>query len=57
MKLPSLLELSLASNTVTRKQLYRFMVIMRFPHVQCIDGKDVLDDERQRAEVFIRCLF
>ncbi|KAJ3333338.1 Leucine-rich repeat-containing protein 9 [Blyttiomyces sp. JEL0837] len=52
MKLPSLMELSLVANAVTRKQLYRLAVIMRFPQITCIDGKDVLDEERQRAEIF-----
>ncbi|KAI8846431.1 hypothetical protein BC829DRAFT_398533 [Chytridium lagenaria] len=52
MKLPSLLEIHLSANGVTRKQMYRFSIIMRFPHILSIDGKDVLDEERQRAESY-----
>ncbi|KAJ3411055.1 Leucine-rich repeat-containing protein 9 [Chytridiales sp. JEL 0842] len=52
MKLPNLVELNLISNSVTRKQLYRLSVIMRFPQIMCIDEKDVTDEERQRAEVY-----
>ncbi|RKO93872.1 hypothetical protein BDK51DRAFT_18137 [Blyttiomyces helicus] len=52
MKLPSLLEISLVANAVSRKQMYRFALIMRFPQILGIDRKDVTDEERQRAEMY-----
>ncbi|OAJ40643.1 hypothetical protein BDEG_24350 [Batrachochytrium dendrobatidis JEL423] len=52
MKLPSLLEISLASNAVSRKQLYRIALVIRFPQILGIDGKDVADEERQRAHAY-----
>ncbi|KAJ3055221.1 hypothetical protein HK097_011104 [Rhizophlyctis rosea] len=51
MKLPSLLQISLHQNAVHRKHLYRFTIIMRFPHLLSIDNKEVTEDERRRAEV------
>ncbi|KAI8805973.1 hypothetical protein BJ742DRAFT_901172 [Cladochytrium replicatum] len=50
MKLPSLTELSMQGNAVARKQLYRYAVIVRFPHICVIDGVEVTEDERIRAE-------
>ncbi|KAJ3126543.1 Leucine-rich repeat-containing protein 9 [Nowakowskiella sp. JEL0407] len=50
MKLPNLLELSLSANAVARKQMYRYAIIVRFPQIMVIDGKDVVEDERVRAE-------
>ncbi|KAI8896203.1 hypothetical protein BC833DRAFT_598395 [Globomyces pollinis-pini] len=52
MKLPSILEISLASNAVCRKQLYRIGLVIRFPHIMGIDGKEVTNEERQRAHTF-----
>jgi hypothetical protein len=52
MKLPSILEISLAGNSVSRKQLYRIGLVIRFPHIVGIDGKEVTNEERQRAHVF-----
>jgi Leucine-rich repeat len=54
MKLPSLLEISLGSNAVARKQLYRIAIVIRFPQVVVIDGKEVTDEERQRAHVSLK---
>ncbi|KAJ3035655.1 hypothetical protein HDV00_003595 [Rhizophlyctis rosea] len=51
MKLPSLLQITLTANAVARKHMYRFTLIMRFPQLHTIDGKDVTDEERRRAEV------
>ncbi|KAI9356534.1 hypothetical protein DFJ73DRAFT_623012 [Zopfochytrium polystomum] len=51
MKLPSLIEINLAQNAVSRKQLYRLSVILRFPQIICIDDKEVSEEERQRAEM------
>ncbi|KAJ3265551.1 Leucine-rich repeat-containing protein 9 [Chytriomyces hyalinus] len=52
MKLPSLLELSLAANTITRKVLYRVVAVLRFPQIVIIDGREVNDDDRKRAEAY-----
>ncbi|KAI9334738.1 hypothetical protein BDR26DRAFT_866682 [Obelidium mucronatum] len=52
MKLPSLLEISLLSNTITRKILYRVVVVLRFPQIVMIDGRDVSEDDRKRAEAY-----
>ncbi|KAJ3352700.1 Leucine-rich repeat-containing protein 9 [Entophlyctis luteolus] len=52
MKLPSLLELSLLSNTVSRKVLYRVVVVLRLPQVVVIDGREVTEDDRKRAEAY-----
>ncbi|KAI9104748.1 hypothetical protein DFS34DRAFT_575701 [Phlyctochytrium arcticum] len=52
MKLPSLLKLSLGSNAVARKQMYRPCIVLRFPHILAIDSKEVLPDERMRAESY-----
>ncbi len=52
MKLPSILEISLAGNAVCRKQLYRIGLVIRFPHIVGIDGKEVINEERQRAHTF-----
>lgn len=52
MKLPSILEISLANNAVCRKQLYRIGLVIRFPHLIGIDGKEVTNEERQRAHTF-----
>jgi hypothetical protein len=51
MKLPSILEISLAGNAVCRKQLYRLGLAIRFPHIVGIDGREVTNEERQRAHV------
>ncbi|TPX66556.1 hypothetical protein SpCBS45565_g04405 [Spizellomyces sp. 'palustris'] len=52
MKLPSLIEISLAANAVARKQMYRYALVIRFPQIMGIDGKDVTLEERQRAEMY-----
>jgi hypothetical protein len=52
LKLPSILEISLSGNAVSRKQLYRIGLVIRFPHILGIDGKEVTNEERQRAHVF-----
>ncbi|KAJ3329238.1 Leucine-rich repeat-containing protein 9, partial [Kappamyces sp. JEL0680] len=51
MKLPSILEVSLMGNAVCRKQLYRIGLVIRFPHIVGIDGREVTNEERQRAHV------
>jgi hypothetical protein len=51
MKLPSLIELSLAANSVSRKQLCRIAIVIRFPQVVTIDRKKVTEEERHKAHV------
>lgn len=51
MKLPSLIELSLSANSVSRKQLCRIAIVIRFPQVVIIDGKEVSEEERHKAHV------
>ncbi|KAJ3014017.1 Leucine-rich repeat-containing protein 9 [Thoreauomyces humboldtii] len=52
MKIPGLVELSLSSNAVARKQMYRWAIMMRFPLVASIDGCEVVEEERQRAQMY-----
>ena len=57
MKLPSLTEISISNNAICRKQLYRIGLVIRFPHIIEIDGKEVTNEERQRAHVnYFDCL-
>ena len=49
--LPSLSELWLGNNPVARKQLYRPGLIKRLPALQVLDGREILPDERERAEL------
>lgn len=49
--LPSLKELWLGNNPVARKQLYRPGLIKRLPALQVLDGREILGDERERAEL------
>ncbi|KAJ3168498.1 Leucine-rich repeat-containing protein 9 [Geranomyces variabilis] len=51
-RLPNLVELSLAANAVARKQMYRWAVMMRFPLIMGIDGTEVIEEDRQRAQMF-----
>lgn len=48
--LPCLTELWLANNPVARKQLYRPGLLKRLPSLQFLDGREILMDERDRAE-------
>ena len=47
-------EITMCNNPVARKQLYRPTLICQIPSVCWIDGREVLEDERDRAEVFLR---
>ena len=49
--LPCLTELWLSNNPVARKQLYRPGLIKRLPSLQVLDGREILMDERERAEL------
>ncbi|GMI15843.1 hypothetical protein TrVE_jg5650 [Triparma verrucosa] len=42
-------EVSFANNPVTRKQLYRTSCVSMFPNVRIVDGREVSNEERERA--------
>ena len=50
--LPSMNELSLYGNTVTRVHEYRLILIHRMPTLRVLDGVPIADDERMRAEMY-----
>ena len=52
MKLPSLIEMNLENTAVSRKQMYRTIVIIQFPQIRIIDGSEVFKEEKMRAEVY-----
>ncbi|KAH6567544.1 hypothetical protein BASA62_006015 [Batrachochytrium salamandrivorans] len=52
MKLPSLREISLLANVVARKQMYRTSLLIRFPQIISIDGKEISNEEQHRAHVY-----
>ena len=52
MKLPSLIEMNLENTAVSRKQIYRTIVIIQFPQIRIIDGSEVFKEEKMRAEVY-----
>ena len=49
--IPFLMELTLANNPVSRKQLYRANVIRRMPTLKIVDGREIGVDERERVEL------
>ena len=49
-ELPRLRELSLINNPLTRKNLYRQVVIRKLPRLEILDGKAVSQDELERVE-------
>jgi hypothetical protein len=49
--LPDLVEFSLVSNPIQRKQNYRFSVLKRMPQLIIFDGKEVPPEERKRVEL------
>ena len=49
--IPFLMELTLANNPVSRKQLYRANVIRRMPTLKIVDGREVGIEERERVEL------
>lgn len=51
MKLPSLIELNLENTAVSKKHMYRLVVIIQFPQIRTIDGLEVLKEEKTKAEV------
>ena len=50
--LPSLIELSVVSNAVSRRLLHRPMLVYRMPNLMIIDGIPVSDEERTKAELY-----
>eukprot|EP01012_Entosiphon_sulcatum_P022397 TRINITY_DN2733_c0_g1_i1.p1 TRINITY_DN2733_c0_g1~~TRINITY_DN2733_c0_g1_i1.p1 ORF type:complete len:1527 (-),score=315.85 TRINITY_DN2733_c0_g1_i1:41-4621(-) len=50
--LTKLQELTLTGNSITRKSLYRATVIHKIPSVVICDGREVLPEEREKAEAF-----
>ena len=49
--IPFLMELSLNSNPIARKQLYRANCVRRLPTLKFIDGREVSYEERERVEL------
>jgi hypothetical protein len=49
--LPSLLDLTLANNPLSRKQMYRATVIFRVTSLTQLDNKDISQDERERVDM------
>eukprot|EP00949_MAST-11_sp_MAST-11-sp1_P004981 g4981.t1 len=49
--IPFLMELSLVSNPISRKQLYRANVIRRLPTLKFVDGREVSIEERERVDL------
>ena len=49
--IPFLMELSLNSNPVARKQLFRANCVRRLPTLKFIDGREVTYEERERVEL------
>jgi hypothetical protein len=50
--LTNLRELSLISNPVSKKQTHRPMLVFRLPHLESIDGIDISEEERAKADLF-----
>ncbi|DAZ98103.1 TPA: hypothetical protein N0F65_005265 [Lagenidium giganteum] len=49
---PTLLDLRLANNPVTKKHMYRQTVAFRLTALKTLDGKEITADERERIEIF-----
>eukprot|EP00358_Blepharisma_japonicum_P002769 CAMPEP_0202955136 /NCGR_PEP_ID=MMETSP1395-20130829/51504_1 /ASSEMBLY_ACC=CAM_ASM_000871 /TAXON_ID=5961 /ORGANISM="Blepharisma japonicum, Strain Stock R1072" /LENGTH=526 /DNA_ID=CAMNT_0049671351 /DNA_START=1390 /DNA_END=2967 /DNA_ORIENTATION=- len=49
--LPTLMELALSNNPITRKLPYRISVIKRLPQLMFLDGQEVQAEERERGEM------
>ncbi|KAM4663517.1 LOW QUALITY PROTEIN: leucine-rich repeat-containing protein 9 [Discoglossus pictus] len=50
---PSLLELSVFGNPISRKMFHRHLVVLRLQNLQILDGIHVTAEERARAEMHI----
>ncbi|KAG8561130.1 hypothetical protein GDO81_015257 [Engystomops pustulosus] len=49
--IPTLLELSISGNPISRKMFHRQMIILRLQNLQILDGIAVTSEERARAEM------
>ncbi|KAG9481289.1 hypothetical protein GDO78_010496 [Eleutherodactylus coqui] len=49
--LPTLLELSISGNPITRKMFHRQLIVLRLQNLQILDGIAVTSEERARAEM------
>jgi len=49
--IPFLLELHVPNNPVSRKQMYRPMLVQNMPSLKLIDGKEITVEERERIEL------
>ena len=47
-------EITLCNNPIARRQLYRPTIICQIPSICWIDGRDVGEEERERAELFLK---
>ena len=47
-------EISMSNNPVARKQLYRPTLIYQIPTICLIDGRQVLEEERDRADIYLQ---
>ena len=52
LKLPKIVEISLASNPVSRRRLYRTRTLAHLETLQIIDGLVVSAEDRDRVEAF-----
>ncbi|KAM5129332.1 leucine-rich repeat-containing protein 9 [Mantella aurantiaca] len=50
--LPSLLELSVSGNPISRKMFHRQLLVLRLQNLQILDGIAVTNEERTRAEMY-----
>ncbi|OWZ12517.1 hypothetical protein PHMEG_00014310 [Phytophthora megakarya] len=52
--LPSLIDMRLTNNPLTKKHLYRQHVLYKLNSIRILDGKDVYSDEKERIELFFQ---
>ncbi|XP_078516483.1 leucine-rich repeat-containing protein 9 [Lissotriton helveticus] len=50
---PSIVELTILGNPISRKMLHRPILVFRLPSLQILDGIPVTTEERTRAEIYI----
>ncbi|XP_077320515.1 leucine-rich repeat-containing protein 9 isoform X1 [Lithobates pipiens] len=50
--LPTLLELSVSGNPISRKMFHRQLLVLRLQNLQILDGISVTNEERTRAEMY-----
>ena len=49
-----IIEITMCNNPIARRQLYRPTIICHVPSVCCIDGRNVDEEERERAELLLK---